>query len=100
MCSGELKVRTVSKPSSPLALVPIGTLCQAENCSIIAQVIQPEEKPQLGLVAWSFLASSKTSGQVLGGAAMPAFFKAARLTHITRLDELKGKDSISPFIVE
>ena len=45
----------------PLALVPIGTLCQAENCSMKPQVIQLEEKPQVGLVACSFLASSNTS---------------------------------------
>ncbi len=64
------------------------------------QVIQAMEKPQVGLVACSFLASANNSGQVFGGAAIPAFFKASRLTQITMLDELNGNDSISPFEVE
>src|ERR1700688_1346683 len=98
--SGVLNSSTVSKPSRPLALVPIGTLCQAENCSISPQVIQDEEKPQGGLGGCRFLASANTSGQVFGGAAISAFFRASRLIHITMLDELKGNDSISPFEVE
>src|SRR6478736_6296552 len=101
MCSGELNFSSVSKPSRPFALVPIGTLCQAENCSICAQVAQALEKPQ---VAWpaalSFLAASNTSGQVFGIAAMPAFFSSSLLIHITIEEELKGNDSISPFEVE
>src|SRR3984885_2569080 len=98
--SGVLNASTVSKPSRPLPLLPIGTLCHAENCSIRPQVIQDEEKPQVGLVACSFLASANTSGQVFGGASMSAFFSASRLTHITMLDELNGNESISPFEVE
>src|ERR1700692_1112516 len=86
----------VSKPSSPLALLPIGTLCQAENCSIRPQVIQDEEKPQVGLVACSFLASANTSGQVFGGSAISAFFSASRLTQSNMLDALNGNDSMSP----
>ncbi len=81
-------------------MLPIGTLCHAENCSISPQDPQAVEKPQVGLVACSFLASANTSGQVFGGSAISAFFRASRLTHITMLDELKGKDSISPFEVE
>src|ERR1700690_1217301 len=92
--SGVLNSSTVSKPSRPLALVPIGTLCQAENCSISPQVIQDEEKPQVGFVACSFLASANTSGQVFGGSAISAFVWASRLTHITMLDEVNGNDSI------
>jgi hypothetical protein len=38
-------------------LVPIAMLCQAENCSMKPQVTQLDEKPQVGLVACSFLAS-------------------------------------------
>src|ERR1700733_12781919 len=98
--SGVLNASTVSKPSRPLPLLPIGTLCQAENCSMNPQVIQLEEKPQVGLVACSFLASANTSGQVFGGSAMSAFFSASRLTHSTMLDELNGNDSMSPFAVE
>src|SRR6202049_1078819 len=94
--SGVLNSSTVSKPSSPLALLPIGTLCHAENCSIRPQEPQAEEKPQVGLVACSFLAAANTSGQVFGGVAISAFFSASRLTHITMLDELKGNDSMSP----
>src|SRR3982074_769398 len=98
--SGVLNASTVSKPSSPLALLPIGTLCHAENCSISPQVIQDEEKPQVGLVACSFLASANSSGQVFGGSVISAFFSASRLTHTTMLDELNGNDSMSPFEVE
>src|ERR1700738_659057 len=98
--SGVLNSSTVSKPSSPLALLPIGTLCHAENCSIRPQVIQLEEKPQDGLVACNFLASSNSSGQVFGGSAISAFLRASRLIQSTMLDELKGNDSISPFAVE
>src|SRR4028119_2296073 len=54
--SGELNFSSVSKPSRPLALVPMGTLCQAENCSIMPQVIQAELNPQgagpSGPLAW------------------------------------------------
>src|SRR5260370_1468345 len=95
--SGVLNSSTVSKPSSPLALVPIGTLCHAENCSIRPQDPQAEEKPQVGFVACSFLASANTSGQVFGGWAISAFFTASRLTQSTMLDELNGNDSMSPF---
>src|ERR1700745_675 len=98
--SGVLNSSTVSNPSRPLALVPIGTLCQAENCSISPQVIQPVEKPQVGFVACSFLASANNSGQVFGGSAISAFFSASRLTQSTMLDELNGNESISPFDVE
>src|ERR1700690_2028732 len=97
--SGVLNSSTVSKPSSPLPLLPIGTLCHAENCSISPQEPQAEEKPQVGLVACSFLASANTSGQVFGGSAISAFFSASRLIHSTMLEELNGKDSISPFEV-
>src|SRR4051812_26280608 len=101
MCSGVLNVRTVSNPSSPLALVPIGTLCQAENCSILAHVAQALEKPQVAWpAAFSFLAASKTSGQVFGISATPAFFNSSLLIHITIDDELNGNESISPFEVE
>src|SRR3954453_18415216 len=100
-CSGELKVRTVSKPSRPLALVPIGTLCHAENCSMCAHDAQALEKPQVSWpAAFSFLAASKTSGQVLGILAMPAFFNSSLLIHITIEDELNGNDSMSPLDVE
>src|SRR6059058_3652245 len=100
-CTGELNCSTVSKPSSPFALVPIGTLCQAENCSICAQVAQALEKPQVAWpAAFSFLAASNTSGQVFGISATPAFFNSSLLIHITMDEELKGNDSISPFEVE
>ena len=82
-------------------MVPIGTLCQAENCSICAQLAQALEKPQVSWpAAFSFLAASNTSGQVFGISLMPAFFNSSLLIHITIEDELKGKDSISPFDVE
>ena len=81
--------------------MPIGTLCQAENCSIWAQVAQALEKPQVSWpAAFSFLAASNTSGQVFGISVTPAFFNSSLLIHITIEDELKGKDSISPFDVE
>src|SRR3954449_1821618 len=100
-CSGPLKVRTVSKPSSPFALVPIGMLCQAENCSMLAQVAQALQKPQVACpAALSFLAASKTSGQVFGISATPAFLSSSLLIHITIDDELNGNDSISPLDVE
>src|SRR6478736_9193465 len=96
-CSGELNCSTVSKPSRPFALVPIGTLCQAENCSIFAHDIQALEKPQVACpAASSFLAASNTSGQVFGISATPAFFNSSLLIHITIDDELKGNDSMSP----
>ena len=67
MCSGPLKLSTVSKPSRPFALVESGTLCQADICSTLTQVTHALEKPQ---VAWpdafSFFAASNTSGQVFG----------------------------------
>jgi len=50
-------------------LVPIGTFVPCGELFDQAQVIQAEEKPQVGLVACSFLASANTSGQVFGGAA-------------------------------
>ena len=82
-------------------MVESGTLCQADNCSRSTQVAHALEKPQVAKpAAFSFLASSKTSGQVFGISAMPAFFNASRLIHITVDDELKGNDSISPFDVE
>src|SRR6202008_4859677 len=100
-CSGELNFSTVSKPSRPLALVPIGTLCQAENCSTCDQVTQALEKPQLVWpAALSFLAASNTSGQVFGISLTPAFFSSSLLIHITMDDELNGNDSMSPFEVE
>src|SRR5437868_13543783 len=100
-CSGELNFNSVSKPSSPFALVPIATLCQAENCSICAQLAQALEKPQVSWPAASnFLAASNTSGQVFGISATPAFFNSSLLIHITMEDELKGKDSMSPLEVE
>ena len=49
--------------------------------------------------AFSFLAASNVSGQVFGISTF-AFFSSSRFTHITVEDELKGKDSISPFDVE
>src|ERR1700754_3879882 len=98
---GELNFNSVSKPSRPLALVPIGRLCQAENCSICAQEAQPLEKPQVSWpAAFSFLAASNTSGHVFGISATPAFFNSSLLIHITIDDELKGKDSMSPFEIE
>src|ERR1043166_4443588 len=103
MCSGPLKLSTVSKPSSPFALVESGTLCQAESCSTLTQVTHALEKPQL---AWpaplSFFAASKTSGHVFGGAAGSrlALRNASLLIHITVDDELNGNDSISPLEVE
>src|SRR5215210_7926539 len=102
-CSGELNFSSVSKPSSPFALVPIGTLCQAERCSMLTQVTQAFEKPQVAWpAAFSFFAASNTSGQVFGGwsGLSPAFLKASLLYHITVDDELNGKDSISPLAVE
>ena len=87
----------------PLALVASGTLCQAENCSRLTHVTQALPKPQLAWpAAFSFLAASNTSGQVLGGlsGSRPAFLKLSLLYHITVLDELKGNDSISPLVVE
>src|SRR5262249_23455892 len=102
-CSGPLKLSTVSKPSMPLALVASGTLCQAESCSTLTHVTHALLKPQLGWAeAFSFLAASKTSGQVLGGfsGSSPAFLKLSLLYHITVLDELNGNDSMSPFTVE
>src|SRR6476469_4332670 len=101
MCNGELNFSSVSKPSSPFALVPIGTLCQAENCSIFAHDAQALEKPQVVWpAAFSFLAASNTSGQVFGIAAIPAFFSSSLLIHITIDEELKGNDSMSPLEVE
>ncbi len=101
MCSGELNFSSVSKPSRPLPLVPIGTLCQAENCSICAQVAQALEKPQVVKpAAFSFFAASNTSGHVFGISAMFAFFSASLLTHMTIDEELNGNDSISPLAVE
>ena len=82
-------------------MVPIGTLCQAENCSICAQLAQALEKPQVSWpAAFSFLAASNTSGQVFGISVTPAFFNSSLLIHITIEDELKGNDSMSPFEVE
>ena len=82
-------------------MVPIGTLCQAENCSICTQLAQALEKPQVVWpAAFSFLAASNTSGQVFGISAMPAFFSSSLLIHITVDEELKGNDSMSPFEVE
>src|SRR5262245_42489695 len=102
MWRAELKLRTVSKPSMPLALVASGTLCQADSCSMLSQVTQALPKPQLGWFAFSFLAASNTSGQVLGGlsGSSPAFLNASLLYHMTALEELKGMDSISPLVVE
>src|ERR671912_2952612 len=98
MCSGELNFSSVSKPSRPLPLVPIGTLCQAENCSMCAQVTQALEKPQVVWpAAFSFLAASNTSGQVFGISLTPAFFSSSLFTHMTMEEELNGKESISPF---
>src|SRR5262245_30440879 len=98
--SGPLNFSSVSKPSRPLALLPIGRLCQAESCSIFTQVAQAFENPHLSKPpALSFLAASNTSGQVLG-TATPALSSASLLYHITVEDELNGKDSISPFDVE
>src|SRR5262245_2387497 len=102
MWSGALNLSSVSKPSMPLALLASGTLCQAESCSRLTQVTQALPKPQLGWLAFSFLAASNTSGQVFGGlsGSRPAFLKASLLYHITVLDELKGMDIISPLVVE
>ena len=103
MCSGPLKFSTVSKPSSPFALVASGVLCQAESCSTFTQVTHALEKPQVGWPdAFSFFAASNTSGQVFGrfAGSRPAFLNASRLIHITVEDELNGNESISPFEVE
>src|SRR3981189_2626747 len=101
MCSGELNFSSVSKPSSPFALVPIGTLCQAENCSMCAHDAQALEKPQGSCpAAFSFFAASNTAGQVFGIAGAPAFFNSSLLIHITIEEELKGNDSMSPLEVE
>ena len=82
-------------------MVPIGTLCQAENCSMMPQVTQPSEKPQVGLVGVQLLGVRRTlPARSSAVSAMLAFFSASRLTHITMLDELKGNDSMSPFAVE
>src|SRR4029078_10635512 len=100
-CIVELKVRTVSKPSRPLALVPIGTLCQAENCSICVQAAHGLGKPQVSCpAAFSFLAAANSSGQVFGISVMPAFFNSSLLIHITIEEELNGNDSMSPLAVE
>ena len=81
--------------------MPIGTLCQAENCSIWAQEAQAFEKPQVACpAALSFLAASNTSGQVFGMSVTPAFFSSSLLIHITIEEELKGIDSMSPLDVE
>src|SRR5204862_5509317 len=99
-CSGELNLSSVSKPSRPLPLVPIGMLCQAENCSMCAQVAQALEKPQVSWpAAFSFFAAAKTSGHVFGISTF-AFFSASRFTHMTIDEELTGNDSISPLAVE
>src|SRR5687767_437522 len=96
-CSGELNFISVSKPSRPLALVAIGTLCQAENCSMLAQLAQAFEKPQVSWpAALSFLPASNTSGQVFGISLTPAFFSSSLLIHMTIEEELNGKESISP----
>src|SRR3954466_8608352 len=100
-CSGELNFSSVSHPPSPFALVPIGTLCHAENCSICAHDAQALEKPQVSWpAAFSFFAAAKTSGQVFGISAMPAFFNSSLLIHITIEEELNGNDSMSPLEVE
>ena len=82
-------------------MLPIGTLCQAENCSICTHDAHALENPQVVCpAAFSFLAASNTSGQVFGISATPAFFSSSLLIHITIDDELKGNDSMSPFDVE
>ena len=92
---------SVSKPSRPLALVAIGTLCQAENCSIIGPG-GPGIREAAGLVAGGLqlLAGSNTCGQVFGISATPAFFSSSLLIHMTIEEELNGKESISPLAVE
>ena len=102
MCSGESISNSASKPSNPLFRVATGTSCQAENCSIIAQVNQADEKPHVGeMPACKRRAASNTCGHVSSGApASPASRSRSRLTHITSDEELNGKDSISPADVE
>ena len=101
MWNGVLNFNSVSKPSIPFALVASGTLCHAESCSRLSQVIQADEKPHFSKpLARSFFAASNNSGHVFGGALMPILASASLLYHMTADDELNGIDSISPFKVE
>src|ERR1700745_4105565 len=77
--TGVLKTSSVSTPSSPLALVASGILCQELNCSIWVQLIQAGTTPQLAPLSFSFFATAKVSGQVFGGVSgsRPAFLNAS-----------------------
>jgi len=66
----------------PLALVPIGTLCQAENCSIFAQVAQRWRSRGCVTRSLHFFAASNTSARfwAFGNAASS---NSSLLIHIT-----------------
>src|SRR6202035_4063148 len=96
--TGVLNFSSVSAPSRPFALVANGRLCQALNCSIWVQVIHAGTTAQFAPPAFSFLATAKLSGQVLGGfsGSSPALAKASLFQYTIAVELLNGIDSILP----
>ena len=97
-CKGEFTTKRASKPRIPLPLVANSVLCQVENDSNWVQPCQAVVTGHLWPLAFNLAAANVTSGHVWGSLSVetPAALSASRLTHMTVVELLKGKDIIWP----